>query len=141
MKIQDIDLSLLVTKNILYVEDADFARESLAYYLKRYLNRVDVAGDGKKGLDLFHNNAYDLVLTDISMPVMDGLEMTRQIRATHADLPVIVITAFSDDENRQAAVTAGATEFLSKPLFPEHVRDAIYHCLNKRRMETTNQYQ
>lgn len=138
MNTPDIELSLLATKTILYVEDADFTRESLAYYLKRYLQRVDVAGDGKKGLALFQQNPYDLVLTDISMPVMDGLEMTRQIRVTHPHLPVIVITAHSDDQNRQAAREAGASDFLVKPLFPEAVRRAIYDGLVKQQTELTN---
>jgi len=130
---QEIDLALLATLRLLYVEDADFARESLAYYLKRYFGKVDVAGDGKKGLALFQAHPYDLVLTDISMPVMDGLEMTRQIKAIKPDMPVIVISAHSEEAMRQDAAAAGVADFLIKPLFPEQVKAAIYHCIMKHR--------
>lgn len=121
----EIDRALFATLNILYVEDADFTREALAYYLKRRFNRVDVAGNGKKGLEMFQANPYDVVLTDVMMPVMDGLEMTRQIKALNPAVPVIVISAYSDEEIRKRAAEAGVDEFLVKPFYPEKVCEIV----------------
>jgi len=125
----DIEQALFATLNLLYVEDADFTREALAYYLKRRFKRVDVAGNGQKGLDLFQANQYDVVLTDIMMPVMDGLEMARQIKALNPAIPVIVISAYSDQESRKNAAEAGADEFLAKPFYPEDVCESVYKCV------------
>lgn len=121
----EIDRALFATLNVLYVEDADFTREALAYYLKRRFNRVDVAGNGKKGLDMFQANKYDVVLTDVMMPVMDGLEMTRQIKALNPAVPVIVISAHSDQDTKQRAAEAGVDEFLVKPFYPEKVCEVV----------------
>lgn len=123
--IPDIDRALFATLNVLYVEDADFTREALAYYLKRRFNRVDVAGNGQKGLAMFQAKQYDVVLTDVMMPLMDGLEMTRQIKALNPAVPVIVISAHSDQETRQRAAEAGVDEFLVKPFYPEKVCETI----------------
>lgn len=117
----DIEQALFATLSLLYVEDADFTREALAYYLKRRFKHVDVAGNGQKGLDLFRESHYDVVLTDVMMPVMDGLEMARQIKALKPEVPIIVISAYSDPESRKLAAEAGADEFLAKPFYPEKV--------------------
>lgn len=129
----EIDRALFATLNVLYVEDADFTREALAYYLKRRFNQVDVAGNGKKGLDMFQANKYDIVLTDVMMPVMDGLEMTRQIKALNPAAPVIVISAHSDQETKQRAVEAGVDEFLVKPFYPENICETINKCIVAQR--------
>jgi CheY-like chemotaxis protein len=123
--VAEIDRALFATLNILYVEDADFTREALAYYLKRRFNQVDVAGNGKKGLEMFQANPYDVVLTDVMMPVMDGLEMTRQIKALNPAVPVIVISAHSDQDTKQRAAEAGVDEFLVKPFYPEKVCEVV----------------
>ncbi len=132
----DIDPALFATLNILYVEDADFTREALAYFLKRRFQRVDITGDGQKGLALFQANQYDLVLTDVMMPVMDGLEMARRIKALNPAVPVIVISAYSDQESRQRAADAGVDDFLVKPFYPEMVCEAIYKCIMAKRLQT-----
>lgn len=125
----DMEQALFATLSILYVEDADFTREALAFYLKRRFKRVDVAGNGQKGLALFQANHYDVVLTDVMMPIMDGLEMARQIKALNPAVPVIVISAYSDDASRKRAAEAGTDEFLPKPFYPEKVCEAIYKCV------------
>jgi CheY-like chemotaxis protein len=129
----DIERALFATLNLLYVEDADFTREALAYYLKRRFKRVDVAGDGQEGLARFQANPYDVVLTDVMMPVMDGLEMTRQIKALNPVIPVIVISAYSDQGSRQRATEAGVDEFLVKPFYPEKVCESIYKIITAKR--------
>ena len=129
----DDEQALFATLSVLYVEDADFAREALAYYLKRRFKRVDIAGNGQRGLEIFRENQYDVVLTDVMMPVMDGLEMARQIKTLNPAVPIIVISAYSDQESRKRADEAGADEFLAKPVYPEKVCEAVYQCVMANR--------
>lgn len=139
MSTPDIEQALFATLNLLYVEDADFTREALAYYLKRRFKRVDVAGNGQKGLDLYQEKRYDVVLTDVMMPVMDGLEMARQIKTLNPTVPVIVISAYSDQESKDRAVEAGADDFLAKPFYPEKVCESVYKCIMayRQRLDST----
>ena len=62
------------------------------------------------------NSTYDMVLMDIKMPVMDGLEATKAIKEKHPELPVVALTANAFDSDRQLAMLAGCTDFLSKPV-------------------------
>lgn len=129
----DYDRELLRTLNVLCVEDVDFARESLTYYLKRRCGRVDMAHNGQAGLEMFRSNAYDVVLTDVLMPVMDGLEMAQQIKAIDKNMPVLVLTAHSDEETRNKALAIGVEGFISKPFFPEKVAEEIHRCMVARK--------
>ena len=80
---------------ILYVEDDEFLRENVMEFLKMRFSRVFSAGDGEEGLDVFRMKSPDLVITDIKMPVMDGLEMTEWIKSISPGTPVIVTTALA----------------------------------------------
>ncbi len=122
------DREHLRTLNVLCVEDIDFSRESLAYYLQRRCKQVDLAANGKAGLELFRANAYDVVLTDVQMPVMNGLELAREIKALSPGTPVIILTAHSDEETRGQAAEIGVNGYITKPFFPEQVAEEIYRC-------------
>lgn len=118
----------LSTLTVLYVEDSDFSRESLAYYLSRRCKKVDMAQDGQMGLDMFKSNRYDVVLTDVKMPVMDGFEMARRIKALNKNIPIIVITAHNEPETVETANAAGVDSLIFKPFLPEKVTEEIYRC-------------
>jgi CheY-like chemotaxis protein len=105
-------------KRILVAEDNDSNFILMTYILKKFY-QVERAKNGQEAVNMVENNAYDLVLMDIKMPVMDGLEATRKIKATHPSLPVIALTANAFDSDRQMAMDAGCDEFLSKPISSE----------------------
>lgn len=128
-----IDIEYLGTLAVLYVEDAEMTREALAYYLRRRLGRLDVAGNGKEGLALFDNNHYDLVLTDIRMPFMDGLEMAKSIKAARPDIPVIVLTAHGEADYVARAEAIGIERYLKKPVLPEKLTQEIHDLMQARR--------
>lgn len=105
-------------KTILIAEDNDSNYMLMTYILKKsYLTMR--AKNGQEALDKAKQGGIDLILMDMKMPVMDGLEATRQIRALYPDLPIIALTANAFDHDRQQALEAGCNEFLSKPVSSE----------------------
>ena len=102
-------------KKILVAEDNDSNYVLMTYLLKKDFE-FDRAINGKVAVEMVEANNYDLVLMDIKMPIMDGLEATRKIKAAHPDLPVVALTANAFDSDRAAADAAGCDGFLSKPV-------------------------
>jgi DNA-binding NtrC family response regulator len=101
---------------ILYVEDEPDLRERISIVLNMYFTHVIVAGNGKEGLELFTHHLPDIVLSDIKMPVMDGLEFTKRIRKAAPETPVILTTAFTETDYLLKAIELGVTAYVRKPL-------------------------
>lgn len=102
-------------KKILVAEDNDSNFILMTYILKKHYE-YERARNGQEAVELVKNGQFDIVLMDIKMPVMDGLEATKKIKATHPDLPIIAVTANAFDSDRQLAFDAGCDDFLSKPI-------------------------
>ena len=105
-------------KKILIAEDNDSNFILMGYILKKYYE-YDRAKNGQEAVNMVVAQDYDLILMDMKMPVMDGLEATRQIRNMRPDLPIIALTANAFDSDRDVAAEAGCNEFLSKPVSSE----------------------
>ncbi len=106
-------------KSVLVVEDSPMMRQLLVFALARVKKvRVTEAEDGVDGLRKLATGKFDLVITDINMPIMDGLKLVKRIRsdATHKDVPIIVITTEGSTEDRQRAMSLGATAYITKPI-------------------------
>ena len=102
-------------KKVLIAEDNDSNYILMTYILKnRY--EFERAKNGKEAVDLALKAHYDMVLMDIKMPVMDGLEATKLIKDKMPELPIIALTANAFDSDRQMAMEAGCVEFLTKPI-------------------------
>ena len=93
-------------KKILVAEDNDSNFILMTYILKKYY-AYERAKNGQEAVELVDNNTFDLVLMDIKMPIMDGLEATKAIKEKHPDLPIIALTANAFDSDRQLAMQAG----------------------------------
>ncbi|SHL00956.1 response regulator [Xylanibacter ruminicola] len=102
-------------KKILVAEDNDSNYVLMTYLLKKDFE-FERANNGQVAVEMVDTNSYDLVLMDIKMPVMDGLEATKRIKEAHPDLPVVALTANAFDSDRAAAEKAGCVGFLSKPV-------------------------
>ena len=100
----------------LYVEDDDFIRESFILMIKRYFKEVFVAENGKIGLELYQKHNPDIIISDIRMPVMDGIEMVSKIKELNPNAYVIFVTAFSDADYLKAAIELGVEGYLNKPI-------------------------
>ena len=105
-------------KKILIAEDNDSNYILMTYILKKYY-QFERAKNGQEAVEMADKNAYDLVLMDIKMPIMDGLEATKAIKAKFPDLPIVALTANAFDSDRQLALEAGCNDFLSKPVSSE----------------------
>jgi CheY-like chemotaxis protein len=105
-------------KTILIAEDNDSNFVLMTYILRRDY-QFKRAKNGKEAVDMVNEGGFDLVLMDIKMPVMDGLEATTKIKETHPELPVIALTANAFDSDRQLALRSGCDDFLSKPVNSE----------------------
>lgn len=101
---------------ILYVEDDPALRAQIAFSLKLVAARVIEAENGGQAIEKFRQHAPDLIVTDIRMPVMDGLEMIRAIRNISFDIPIIVCTAFTETDYLLRSIELGVSAYLPKPL-------------------------
>ena len=110
---------------VLYVEDEPEIRKTTRAVLEMYFEKVLTAADGKEGLEVFSRQAPDVVVSDIRMPVMDGLEMMKFIRALDPEVPVILITAFADTTNLLKAIEFGVFACVPKPLDCRRLFDTI----------------
>ncbi|MCR5241046.1 MAG: response regulator [Prevotella sp.] len=105
-------------KKILIAEDNDSNYILMTYILKKYY-QFERAKNGQEAVEMAEKGEYDIVLMDIKMPVMDGLEATKAIKKSLPDLPIIALTANAFDSDRQLAMEAGCNDFLSKPVSSE----------------------
>jgi CheY-like chemotaxis protein len=102
----------------LLVEDHPINQMLATTLLKRWGHEVVLAENGQQAIDLFPSRAWDLVLMDMQMPVMGGLEATRHIRALEPHgqhIPIVAMTANAMESDRQACLDAGMDDFLAKP--------------------------
>ncbi len=129
------DEEFLKTLNVLYVEDEETVREEVARFLRRRFARVDAAANGLEGFELFEKNLYDIVITDIKMPVMDGLSMAQKIREVHDDMPIVIVTAFSETEYFIKAIELGVDGYVKKPINTAQLLTETYKATHSRYQE------
>ena len=108
-------------QRVLLVEDEPINREIAHMLLSDLQLDVQTAGDGKEAVELATQTDYDLIIMDLQMPEMDGLEATRRLRDAGCQIPIIALTANAFAEDRQRCLAAGMNDFLSKPLDPPHL--------------------
>ncbi len=110
-KIKDILNGL----NLLIVEDDESLRESIKISVENYVSEVYACANAKEALEVFETKDVNLVLSDINMPHMNGLEMAARIRGLDKDVPIIFLTAYGSDENMLSAIELGSFGVLKKP--------------------------
>ena len=111
-------------KKILIAEDNDSNFILMTYILKKYY-QFERAKNGQEAVEMAEKNTYDIVLMDIKMPIMDGLEATKAIKEKFPNLPIIALTANAFDEDVQRSMQAGLNAHLSKPVEPDALFDTL----------------
>jgi DNA-binding NtrC family response regulator len=122
---------------LLIVDDERNTRDALSRFLKRRYN-VLAAEDGPTALEVLSNHAVDVVLSDIRMPGMDGLELLAKIRERHPSVAVIMLTAYGEVETAVEAMKGGAADYLSKPVHFDDLVIRIDRALHSSAMEAEN---
>ncbi|MCB1516284.1 MAG: response regulator [Hyphomicrobiaceae bacterium] len=112
---------------VLTVDDSRTMLAMLKHTLAGAGYEVLQAEDGQQGLDVLQGNPVDVVITDVNMPVMDGIEFIRQVRATgaHQSLPILILTTETSQEKRDEGRAAGGTGWIVKPFDPEKLLSVI----------------
>lgn len=119
------------SKNIklLYVEDDDIARENGVEYLSDYVGAIYEASDATSALVLYEEHKPQIIVTDIQMPHINGLEFVKEIRRRDKKCQIIIITAFSDTDYLLKAVELNLVKYLIKPIQESDLNDAIQLCI------------
>lgn len=112
-------------KNILVIEDDSKMRVGLVELLKGEGYGVESAENGQVGLDLIRQKDFDVVITDLIMPVMDGMEVLKETKRIKPRTSVVIITAFGTIENAVEAVKAGASDYITKPFKIDEVQTKL----------------
>ena len=123
------------TPNILVVDDERGLREGCRRILESEGYAVDVAKDGKEGLDGIQQQSYNLVLIDLMMPVMGGLELMDEIGKLNLDIVMIVITGFATIETAVDAMKHGAYDYIPKPFSPDQLVAVVNRGLERQRLQ------
>jgi two-component system, NtrC family, response regulator PilR len=126
------------TGDILIVDDERSMREFLAIHLRRAGHRVEAAPGGTEALAVLKTREFDVVITDLRMPDIDGMAVLEHTKQLHADTQVIVITAFASTETAIAAMKAGAYDYLTKPFKLDEVSLVVERALERRSLTREN---
>lgn len=113
---KDKQRSILYNLKVLYIEDEEFLREQLATFIKRRVGKLYIASDGEEGLLKFNECRPDIVITDLRMPKIDGIEMSKKIRNIDNICPIIITTAISDAESIIDTIDIGIDKYIVKPI-------------------------
>jgi len=119
-------------KTILYVEDNDFIREEAVEYLSLLYQTVLEASNGKEALELYREHQPHIIITDIEIPILSGLEMVKEIRKEDKKTPIIMVTAFKDINYLQEAIELHLVKYIFKPMSNHKLKIALklaHECL------------
>ena len=123
---------------ILVVEDEDIARRNLEHILKKEGYTVIAANSGVKALELLRNQDFDLVLTDLKMEKVDGMQVLAKSRELHPYTEVIMITGYATVDSAVATMKEGAYHYIAKPYKIDEIRQSVGQALIKRRLQLEN---
>lgn len=125
---------------ILLTEDNELSQKVVSRILNKYGYNVEIARNGKEALDLYNTNYYNLILMDVQIPEMDGLETTRRIRQiekkTSRYTPIVALTAFKSEEDFKLCMEAGMDTYVSKPIQPKDFVHTIERFLSENKKRT-----
>ncbi len=136
---------------LLYVEDNDTTRETTILILEELFDNIITAVNGQDGLDKYSENqkSIDLIITDINMPIMNGIEMTRKIKEINPDIPVLVLSAYNEAEYFMDSIKLGVEGYILKPvdidqflmLIKKTTKKINIEYESKKNLQLLNQYQ
>ncbi|RXJ83480.1 response regulator transcription factor [Arcobacter cloacae] len=129
-----------INKNIkiLYVEDDEIARENGVEFLENFFEQIYAANDAIVALQLYEKYQPDIIITDIQMPKLNGLEFVKRIRQKDKKTQIIIITAFCDKEYLLKAIELQLVKYLVKPVKEKEFEEALFLCVNSLQEDNSN---
>lgn len=132
-------LKYLKNITVLYVEDDQNTREELEFFLSNRVEKLFVGKNGEEGFELFKKHNPDLVISDIQMPILNGIDMIKKIKEINSNISVILITAFNDSEYLFKAIQLNINNYLTKPLNLNQLIDVTSNIAKSIFLEKENQ--
>jgi CheY-like chemotaxis protein len=132
------DIETLSGSKILLVEDNITNQEIIVGLLEDSGIQIDIASNGKEGVDMFEKNSYELILMDIQMPIMEGYEATRRIRAKDKNIPIIALSANAMQKDRDRTLKEGMNAHLNKPIIVEELYTTLLQYISKKKDISTS---
>lgn len=129
--------TLLSNITILYVEDDSSIREEMTKVLSNFTQNIQVAETGYEGLELYKEHKPQIIISDIMMPKLDGLAFVEQIREDNLNIPIILLTAFTDKEYLLPAANLNIQSYLVKPIKSQELKEALYKAVKLLNQNTT----
>lgn len=129
-----------INKNIkiLYVEDDEIARENGVEFLENFFEQIYAASDAIVALQLYEKYKPDIIITDIQMPKLNGLEFVKRIREKDKKTQIIIITAFCDKDYLLKAIELQLVKYLVKPVKEKEFEEALFLCVNSLQEDNSN---
>jgi YesN/AraC family two-component response regulator len=119
------ELGQLRRLSVLYAEDDEGVQKQLAKFLQRRVGKLFVAANGQEGLEIYRREKPDIVITDVSMPIMGGMEMAEAIKSDNEDTPVILTTAYNEPDFFIRSIEIGIDKYVVKPVNPDALMNAL----------------
>jgi len=117
---------------LLYVEDDQEIMQNILFLLKDYFSHIYTAEDGEKALTSFSKNKPDIILLDINIPKINGIDVAKKIRNGDGEIPILFLTAFSDKEKLMSAINLGASSYIIKPFKIDELKNAITKIISEK---------
>ncbi len=112
--------------SVLYIEDDDELRENIVILFDLFFKGTDSASNGQEGLDLYNKKQYDIVITDINMPKMNGIEMICKIKEINTEQKIVAISAHNEAHTLQDLIKVGINSFIAKPIIQNDIINSLY---------------
>lgn len=116
---------------LMYVEDDESIAKTLLSYLSKFFSEVHYFKNGKEALDNYNENVFEIVITDIRMPEMDGLELSEKIKEINPNQNVIIISAYSEMDNFLKAIKIGIDGFITKPIDYKNLNTTLFKTVSR----------
>ncbi len=132
--------------NTLYIEDNNDVRNQTLKMLDIFFDNIVVATNGNEGLNLFksknkfESSSFDLIITDIEMPIKDGITMINQIRELDKEIPILIFSAHSNTEYFLQTIDAGIDGYILKPYSIDQISNSLSKIIEKNKLKTTNNH-
>lgn len=123
---------------VLYVEDEKEINEALSKYLSKFFSHVETALNGEEGLKKYKAGEFDIVLSDINMPKMNGIDMAKQIKEINPEQEIIIISAHSESEYFLNAIHLGISDYILKPIIYEQMNSVLYKVASALQLRKEN---